>query len=527
MSLFRAKLFVVDDLSRRSGPGPSHRSLPRQAFLADARNFDIDVNCSGSRSAQSHLSHIFTQRGLSLPRNRHGGPRVESEAKIAMNKAKRTRTAAAIGLSSLMALTLVILATPARAVVFNIGTGSADVDMSSTSSLYASDRDGTVTLIAQLGAIAPGGDIFEDLGVPSVSPEGDVVFGAETVGQDKRPRWDIYRANVGAPGNQRIVRVLDEATISDNCRPNFKVDPYAIAGPNGLVAFLAPEASGKDAVFRYENGRLSCIARVGDRTAQGHTLKLLYFGSADIAGNGEMAFLGRVEGAGDHPVEKAVVVTLDGNSSMREVAREGDNAPGGRHFGPSFGRPAIVRSSFGTVVAFTNRDSAVSTAYIGSAGRLSRSFGTGTRTKLGVLTYISDGRPGLLADGTLIVSGASKDRSAVFKAKDGELTPIKRQGDLTQFGTRLEAFVDPSVTSSGLVFIGGHDDRGEEHLFVFGSSDALQVPIESRADVSATGRWMPPFFSGSLAVNQRGDLAALGAAPNSDPKGVRTVTLDW
>jgi hypothetical protein len=61
-----------------------------------------------------------------------------------------------------------------------------------------------VTLIAQLGTIAPGGDVFEDLGVPSISPEGDVVFGAETVGQDQRPRWDIYRANVGAPSNQRI-----------------------------------------------------------------------------------------------------------------------------------------------------------------------------------------------------------------------------------------------------------------------------------------------------------------------------------
>ena len=99
-----------------------------------------------------------------------------------------------------MALALVTLAKPARAVVFNIGgpdAGSAGIDMSSTSGLYASDREGKMTLIAQLGAIAPGGDVFEDLGVPSISPEGDVVLGAETRGPGQaaamgylsRERW--------------------------------------------------------------------------------------------------------------------------------------------------------------------------------------------------------------------------------------------------------------------------------------------------------------------------------------------------
>lgn len=426
-----------------------------------------------------------------------------------------------------MALTLVVMVSPAGAVVFNMGgpePGSAGVDMSSTSGLYASGRDGEVTLIAQLGAVAPGGDIFDDLGLPSISPEGDVVFGAETIGQDKQPRWDIYRANAGAPGNQRIVHLLDGATISGDCRPNFKTDPYAIAGSDGVVVFLAPEASGKDAVFRYANGNLSCLARIGDRTAQGHALKVLYFGSAYIAKNGAMAFLGRVE---DRGVEKASVITLDENSSMHEIAREGQSAPGGGHFGANFGRPAIVHSSFGDVVAFTNRESKTNTVYISSAGHLSLSFRTGTHTKLGTLTYISDGRPGLLPDGTLIVTGAMRDKYAVFKAKDGELAAIKRQGDLTQYGTRLEGFVDPSVTSSGLVYLGGHDDRGQEHLFAFKSGGDLKVPAEASADVSASGRWMPPFFPGSLDMNQRGDLTALGTAPNADEPPVRTVTFDW
>lgn len=407
---------------------------------------------------------------------------------------------------------MITTAIPARAVVLNLG---GLVNMASTSGLYASDRDEVTTLIAQIGAIAPGGDIFDDLGVPSISPEGDVVFGGETEGQDSRPRWDIYRANVGVPGNERIVPVLQGATIPDNCHPDLRVDPYPVAGANGIVAFLAPVASGRDAVFRYQNGRLSCVARIGDRTAQGHKLKLLYFGSADIAENGDMVFLARVREAGEHGAERTVVVTLEGNSLLREIAREGASAPGGGSFGSSFGRPAIVSSRFGNLVAFTNRNSLVTSVYVGGGGRLSRSLRTGARTELGILTYVSDGPPGLLSDGTLIVSAASKERSAIFMAKDGELTPIKRQGDLTEFGTRLKVFSDPLVSGSGVVYFGGHDDRGDEHLFVFRSGDDLQVPIKATTDVPLQGRWMPPFFTGSLAVNQHGDLTALGAAPNS------------
>ena len=189
--------------------------------------------------------------------------------------------------------------------------------------------------------------------------------------------------------------------------------------------------------------------------------------------------------------------------------------------------PRLYAFSFGEVIAFTNRSSGTNTVYISTAGYLTRSFRTGERTKLGTLTYISDGRPGLLADGTLIVTGAMHDKYAVFKAKDGALAPLKSQGDLTQYGTRLEGFVDPSVTSSGLVYLGGHDDRGQEHLFAFKSGVSSQVPVEASADVSASGRWMPPFFPGSVDMNERGDLTALGTAPNADTSPVRTVTFDW
>jgi hypothetical protein len=389
--------------------------------------------------------------------------------------------------------------------------------------LYATGRDGTVQLVAQVGAIAPGGAVFTDLGIPSIAPDGGVVFGGETEGQDMRPQWDIYRAMPGVPATRRIVSILDGVSVTQGCRPAMKSDPYPVAGANGGVAFLAPEASGKDAVFRYLDGKLTCVARVGDRTAQGHVLKMLYFGSGDIAPNGQLVFLARLRSDSENGAERSAVVLADEHSAIQEIAREGDLTPGGERLGPSFGRPAIRSTRHGNVIAFVNRESTVASAYLMSAGHLSTVVRTGARTSLGALTYISEGRPALLPDGSMIVSGACRSHPAVFMVKDGEVTLIKREGDRTQFGTRLGAFVDPSVTPAGLIYLGGHDDAGNNRLFIFESN---QPRVRASNAESLDFRlWTPPFFPGSLAVNPRGDLVFLGASMDSDPASARIVRM--
>lgn len=442
-----------------------------------------------------------------------------------MTNSRSRRLARTAAFLSPLGLVLGIV-TSAWAIAFTLGGPNPDgagLDSDTTSALYATGRDGTVQLIAQVGAIAPGGGIFTDLGVPSIASDGAVVFGGETEGQDMRPQWDIYRAMPGAPATRRIVAVLDGASISDGCRPALKSDPYPVAGENGAVAFLAPEASGHDAVFRYLDGKLSCVARVGDRTAQGHVLKMLYFGSADIAPDGQLAFLARLRGDSQNLAERTAVVLADEHSTIQEIARDGDLAPGGEHLGPSFGRPTIRPTQHGNVVAFINRNNSIATAYLSRAGHLSASLRTGAHTSIGALTFISDGRPALLPDGTMIVSGACKSRSGVFMAKDGAVTLIKREGDRTPFGTRMEAFVDPTVTPAGLVFLGGHDDTGRNRLFVFPSHETRVRA--SNFEASDFRRWTPEFFPGSLAVNQRGDLVFLGASIDPDPARARIVHM--
>lgn len=417
------------------------------------------------------------------------------------------------GLSLVVAMiSLLTFAANAGAIVLTLGAPTdqgAGVDSQSTAALYASTPGGHPALIARLGGIAPDGSVFSDIGVPSVSPDGVVVFGAETRGQDNRPQWNIYRA---VPGSHDLAPAFDSSAAVEGCRPVLKFDPYPVAGRGDVIGFVAAEASGGDAIFRYAGGHLSCVARTGDRTAQGDVVKTFGFGTAQMAPGGEIVMLARVTGRGGPREEKSAVAFAEAGSPIREVAIEGQRAPGGGRFSAYFGQPSIVASRYGTVVAFSNRDRSGAAIYQSSRGRLSRSFRTGVRTGIGRLSYISDGHPGLIGDGTMVVRGACGQVSAVFLAKDGELSLVAREGDRTQFGTRLESFTDPFATATGMVLLSGHDDLGTR-LFTFAQDPAI---VAGSLGAAADGDAMPQVFPGSVAADQRGDYAFLGAPPDSN-----------
>jgi len=84
-------------------------------------------------------------------------------------------------------------------------------------------------------------------------------------------------------------------------------------------------------------------------------------------------------------------------------------------------------------------------------------------------------------------------------------------------GTRLEGSVYPSVTSSGLVYLGGHYDCGEERLFVFESGNSLRIPIEASLGRLGGGKMDAVNFLGSLTVNQRGISPRSALRPISMP----------
>lgn len=418
-------------------------------------------------------------------------------------------------------LVLIFCAASASAITFRLGgpsPGSAGVDFDNTSALYASTRDGRLVLIAQVGAPSPDGSTFSDIGVPSISPEGMVVFGAEELGFDGNPYWRIFRADPGAPAGRRLSRAFDGAASGDGCRPLLKTDPYAVAGSDGSIVFLAPEAGGHDAVFRYQVGHLQCVARVGDRTSQGHAIELLGFGSAQVARDGTLAFMARItDGAqpDGKPRPRAALLAARPGSGLSEVAVEGHRAPGGGSFGAPFGQPAIATSPRGSIIAFIDRTSTGTVLFMNSASRTSRAIRTGAQTELGEMTYISEGRPGLTADGTVVLRAACRSVTAIFMVKDGDPVMVTRQGSPTAFGTRLMSFGDPSVTSAGRVYLAGRDETERERMFIFDgprTSKAFEVMERTLRGNGTT----PRLFPGSLVVNAHGDFAFLGARPESD-----------
>lgn len=408
-------------------------------------------------------------------------------------------------------LFLIACATSASAITFRLGgPDGAGIDFDNAAALYGSSYNGHPVLLAEIGGPAPDGATFTDIGVPSLSPDGKVVFGAEETGFDGTPHWRVFVGDPAAPQGRRISRAFDDAAMSDRCIPWFKTDPYPVAGNDGSIVFLAPEKGAKDALFRYQSGKLECVARIGDRTAQGHRIELLYFGSAQVSRDGTLALEARLDGAARDakPALKTALLLKGPGSQLSEVAVEGDRAPGGGRFGSHFGPPALIASSAGAVVAFVDRTSTGTALFTHTGGHTFRAIQPGIETELGKLTYISDGRPGLRADGTVAVRAACKAVTAVFVVRAGEPVLVARQGSTTAFGTHLKSFTDPSLTAQGRVFVAGRDETDFERLFIFDGPESggelreiAWKQINDRA---------PRLFPGSLVVNTRGDYAYLG-----------------
>ena len=420
---------------------------------------------------------------------------------------------------------IAILLVAARASAITLTLGGPDPESVSpgtdlTSTIWASGFGGAPEEIATVGAIAPEGGTFTDMGVPSISPEGMVIFGAEVTTADGIARWEIFRGDPTAPLGQRVVPAIEKNAASPGCVPNLKLDPYPVAGSNDAIAFIAPEAAGADALFRYADGKLTCT-RTGDRTASGHILKMMHFGSATMAPSGEVAFIARIydrggdRNGGAERSSHLAMMLAPVHGLIREVAVADSRGPTGSRNLSSFGRPAVVSTSRGPIVAFTATNSRRSRAhgyglYVFRNGKTALMLASGDQTPVGRVSFLSNGRPALSGNGSIAVCGASADRRAIFSIRDGHPVVVVTPGRATGAGSQIVTFGDPVVSATGRIMVGITDDDDRNLLYALAPGNVMRISTAPVPEGELVGGLGPQIFAGTLVINEAGEFAFIG-----------------
>ena len=419
-----------------------------------------------------------------------------------------------------------IFATVAAAVLgtaFNAGAVSltlqgtaAGLEMDAAQAVYASDSNGVSMLITAVGMKTPDEGLITEVGVPSMMPDGRVIFGAEIQPKDHniKPKWNILIGNADATPGNRIMPALSPKSMSEDCTPAFKGDPYPVADTDGNIAFMSMVPHGRDGLFLYSHGTLTCLAKVGQKTNEGHEIMVLSFGSPQMGEGGEVvfnAFLGDASKpqAGAH---HQALLLASSKRGVAELAVEGDFGPNHTLYQRPFGLPSAIPSPQGTIAAFTAKSPTGAALYLYSNGAMSRILPTGTLTPSGPVSYLSAGRPGLMPDGTAAVLAGCARTPAIFRLSRQRLDLRIQRGQLTPFGTELESLGDPVLTASGAMFVGATDSEEHEKLYVLSPDDAF-FEVGGPELIYRIAMGSHPhhsIFTGTLSVNQHGDFAYLG-----------------
>jgi len=404
----------------------------------------------------------------------------------------------------------------AHAVSFSLNGTGASFEGSSSQVVYASNSAGDPVVITAVGAKVLGDGEITELGVPSMMPDGRVIFGAEVTSKGKdqkssRHPWAIFIGDPEALPEKRL-SALEIKNKSMACDPVFHGDPYPVADADGRIAFMSALGRGRDGVMLYSHGSLKCVAETGTRTLEGDRIAVLSFGSIQIGAQGEVVFNAYLNNP-DQPERKhAQVLLIASTGGVSEIAVEGRTGPNGAEYQSPFGIPAAIASPQGTLVAFTAKIPSGTALFQYDGTGVARVLATGANTALGPVSYLSPGRPGLMDDGTMAVLAGCAREPVIFRLDHGHLNPSLERGQLTPLGAVLNSFGDPVLTGTGSMFVGATDSDGREEIFVLdgnggffelGSPEGLY-----RAQYSASHEHS--IFTGTLSVNPQGDFTYLG-----------------
>src|SRR5579862_4535812 len=325
------------------------------------------------------------------------------------------------------------LASYAHAVSLTLEGVGSSVSVGNSQALYASDSTGRAVRITAVGMPAPGGGKVSELGVPSMMPDGRVVFGAETTtkgehGSTDRSEWNIFIGNPDAPFPERVTP-LEVKSKPAWCNPAYHGDPYPVADADGQIAFMAALGRDRDGLLLYSHGVLSCLAESGSKTNEGDEIAVLSFGSPQMADDGQVIFNAWLKPSVNHPIPKTDEYARDHQhlqalliatrAGIHELAVEGDYGPNHTQYQRPFGLPSAVGSPQGTLVAFSAKTPTGAALFLYDGRSMVRVLQTGTQSPLGPVSYVSPGRPGLMQDGTMAVLAGCARVPVIFRLRRG------------------------------------------------------------------------------------------------------------
>ncbi|MGO9602571.1 MAG: hypothetical protein ACLQAT_04045 [Candidatus Binataceae bacterium] len=418
-------------------------------------------------------------------------------------------------------LCAVLIPARARAVSLTLGADGAAVAQDRVSELYASRADGTTIAVARVGDRTADGGEIEELGVPSETSDGRVLFGASVEDKMGREAWNIFIADPNAPALDHVARAMAPLAIAAGCTPRLRVDPYPIATGRGDIAFMAPRQEGGDALFLYRAGRLDCLLRTGDRLSDGREVAGLSFGSVEPGAGDSVAMIAFLKRAKNDTVQPALwwrdhlqaVLLVSPQRGVTEVAVEGGRTPQGGGFG-AFGLPAAAIGGGGaeTTLAFTDRGGRGTSVYLYRHGKLARVLHTGSASAAGRVTFLSQGWPSLTSDGIIAVRAASGDRDLILLASGRAVRVVVHRSQVALPDWTLANLGDPWLVEGARLYFPaftGDQDR----FFALDASGVVreleQTGVHETAfeETDATHHLVA---SGTLFANPRGNFTYLG-----------------
>ena len=391
--------------------------------------------------------------------------------------------------------------------------GPEEPRVETASVLYATTPDGQIKKVLDAGTRVADGGVIADFGNPAIAADRSLIFGA-LLQFDKRVEWRILRADSMESSRGRIEELFNAAATMEGCRPLITSDPRVAIGSDGSVVFVASDERGRTTLFRFAKGQLACELRAGERTAEGHVITNLGFGTAQVSDDGSVALLASLAAssreAQSSDTRRAILFAGRGGI-VKVVAREGDRAPGGRKYGSDFGPPAIVNGGTNLLVAFTNHDHLSSALFVGRPGHLTSALITGAETSAGPLTYLSNGRPSLAPDGSVAFEGASGERSMILGVRAGEPFLVASMGERIGNSHTITGLADPTLMRSGRVYAEAADQALRNGAYSFSMSRGNSAAPSNAKLLSGDFE----VFPSSLTLDFRnGGFAFLSRLPN-------------